>query len=277
MSLKKIINTLLISGILVSSISCGDNKQDDILENDEVKVDESLNSKKISAQNVFNSLPGRTEIVDLSEKAKAEYNADILNNPENIGNYVTESNMALNLGIYGADLYVTGVFEQTQESFLFLQAVNILAKNLGVSNAFDEAIVDRMEANKENRDSTMSIITNSFKKIDNYLVENGRPGTSSLVVAGCWLESIYLACNTAKETKSEAIVKEIFMQKETLKYVIELLQNSKISEDAKFIIIDLINIKAVFDSKKDKNYSLESIKLVDQKITTLRSTIVKNK
>ena len=67
------------------------------------------------------------------------------------------------------------------------------------------------------------------------------------------------------------------MQKETLKYVIELLQYSKISEDAKFIITDLINIKEVFDSKKDKNYSLESIKLVDQKITTLRSTIVKNK
>lgn len=277
MNLKKIINTLIISGILFSSISCGDGKQDDILESDGVKVDESLNSKKISAQNVFNSLPGRSEIVGLTEKAKAQYNAEILSNPENIGNYVIESSMALNLGVYGADLYVTGVFEQTQESFLFLKAVNILAKNLGVSNAFNEAIVDRMEANKENRDSTMSIITESFKKIDNYLVENGRPGTSSLVVAGSWIESIYLACNTAKETKSEPIVKQIFIQKESLKYVIELLQNSKISEDAKFIISDLINIKTVFDSKNDEIYTLESIKQIDQKITALRSKIVNNK
>lgn len=277
MNLKKILNTLVISGILFSSISCGDSKQNDILESDEVKSVESLNSKKTSAQNVFNSLPERSEIVGLTEKAKAEYNAQILNNPENIGNYVIESSMALNLGVYGADLYVTGVFEQTQESFLFLKAVNILAKNLGVSNAFDEAIVDRMEANKEIRDSTMSIITQSFKKIDKYLAENGRPGASSLVVTGSWIESIYIACNIAKETKSEPIVKEIFIQKESLKYVIELLQNSKIAEDAKFIISDLINLKIVFDSKKDEIYTLESIKEIEKKVTILRSKIVNNK
>ena len=277
MNLKKILNTLVISGILFSSISCGEGKQDDILVSDEVKSVESFNSKKASAQNVFNSLPERSEIVGLTEKAKAEYNPQILNNPENIGNYVIESSMALNLGVYGADLYVTGVFEQTQESFLFLKAVNILAKNLGVSNAFDEAIIDRMEANKEIRDSTMSIITQSFKKIDKYLAENGRPGASSLVVTGSWIESIYIACNIAKETKSEPIVKEIFIQKESLKYVIELLQNSKIAEDAKFIISDLINLKIVFDSKKDEIYTLESIKEIEKKVTVLRSKIVNNK
>jgi len=277
MYIKKIINTFLISIILISVFSCGNEKQDDILVDDEIKVETGLDSKKISAQNVFNSLPGRAEIVGLTENARAKYNAEILNNPENISNYVIESNMALNLGVYGADLYVTGVFEQTQESFLFLKAVNILAKNLGVNNAFDEAIVDRMEANKENRDSTMSIITQSFRKIDNYLVENGRPGTSSLVVAGSWIESIYLACNTAKETQNEPIVKEIFAQKESLKYVIELLQNSKISEDAKFIISDLINIKTLFDSKSDEIFSIESIKEIEQKITELRKKIVTNK
>ena len=242
MTVKNNINALIISIIAVTSISCGNDKQDDVLENIEVKNSVNLESKKNSAQNIFNTLPSRSEIVNLTEKAKARYNSEILNNPENTANYAIESKIALNLGVFGADLYVTGVFEQTQESFMFLKAVNILAKNLGISNAFDEAIVDRMEANKENRDSTMSIITQSFKKIDKYLGENGRPGASSLVVTGSWIESIYLACNIAKETKSELIVKEIFMQKESLKYVIELLQTSKIAEDAKFIISDLVNL-----------------------------------
>ena len=226
---KHAIKILTVSTIFFISFSCGDSKKDNIEDSDIDKSELSLDSQKISAQNVFNSLPGRNEIVALTEKAQAQYNAETLNDPENIKYYTLESNMALNLGVYGADLYVTGVFEQTQESFTFLKAVNILAKNLGISSAFDEAIVDRMEANKENRDSTMAIITQSFKKIDNYLVKNGRPGTSSLVVAGSWIESIYLSCNTAKATKSEDIVKEIFLQKESLKYVIELLQNSKIS------------------------------------------------
>ncbi len=268
------IKNIIILFIISFTFSCGSSKKDDIEVTDDEKVEIALDSQKISAQNVFNSLPARNEIVALTEKAQAQYNAEALNNPENIKNYTLESSMALNLGVYGADLYVTGVYEQTQESFLFLAAVNVLAKNLGVSNVFDEAMVDRMEANKENRDSTMSIITQSFKKIDNFLVSNGRPGTSSLVVAGSWIESIYLSCHTAKDTKSEAIVKEIFSQKESLKYLIDLLRNSKISDDAKYIVTDLINLKAIFDSKTDSVYNIESIGNIEKKISELRTKVV---
>lgn len=274
MILKNSIKTLTVFGIICLAFSCGGEKKDNIEVTDDEKIVLALDSQKISAQNVFNSLPGRNEIISLTEKAQAQYNAETLNNPENIKYYTLESSMALNLGVYGADLYVTGVYEQTQESFTFLAAVNILAKNLGVSNAFDEVMVDRMEANKENRDSTMAIITQSFKKIDNFLVSNGRPGSSSLVVAGSWIESIYLSCKTAKETKSEAIVKEIFSQKESLKYVVDLLKNSKISQDAQYIITDLISLKSVFDSKTDSIYTLESLGNIEKQITELRNKIV---
>lgn len=274
MILKNSIKTLTVFGIICLAFSCGGEKKDNIEVTDDEKIELALDSQKISAQNVFNSLPGRNEIISLTEKAQAQYNAETLNNPENIKYYTLESSMALNLGVYGADLYVTGVYEQTQESFTFLAAVNILAKNLGVSNAFDEVMVDRMEANKENRDSTMAIITQSFKKIDNFLVSNGRPGSSSLVVAGSWIESIYLSCKTAKETKSEAIVKEIFSQKESLKYVVDLLKNSKISQDAQYIITDLISLKSVFDSKTDSIYTLESLGNIEKQITELRNKIV---
>ena len=93
-------------------------------------------------------------------------------------------------------------------------------------------------------------------------------------MAGSWIESIYLSCNTAKATKSEDIVKEIFLQKESLKYVIELLQNSKISEDSKYITTDLINLKTIFESKTDSKYTIESIRNIETKLTELRNKIV---
>ncbi|MFO0320954.1 MAG: hypothetical protein ACK504_00840 [Bacteroidota bacterium] len=272
---KKNLKSLVILNFILLMLSCGDGKQDNIEVEEDIKTTNNLDSHKISAQNVFNSLPGRLEIISLTEKARAVYNAKTLNDPQNSKKYILESNTALNLGIYGADLYVTGVYEQTQESFIFLEAVNVLARNLGVGSIFDEAVVSRMETNKNNRDSTMNIIIQSFLKIDNFLTENGRPGTSSLVVAGCWIESIYIACKTAHETQSERIVSEIFAQKKSLKYVIDLLQKSEISQDSKFVLKDLSYLKALLDSKTDSKYSLSSIKVIDQKISELRTAIVK--
>lgn len=257
--------------------ACNGSKQENIEDNDVDDSEIKLDSQKISAQNVFNALPGRSEIINLTTKAQAEYNAAVLNDPNNVKNYTIESSKALNLGVYGSDLNVTGVFEQTQESMLFLSCVNTLAKSLGVSNAFDEKMVNRMEANKENRDSTMDIISQSFRNADTYLKANGRPGTSALIVAGAWIEGIYTACNTAKETKNEAVVKEIFSQTESLKYLIELLIASKLTEDSNYIISDLKAIQVICDSKVDAVFTLDALKELDTKITDLRTKVISSK
>lgn len=269
--------TFVISITLFLLSACGNSKQDELDDANDVISETKLDSQKISAQNVFNALPGRNEIINLTTKAQAEYNAAVLNDPNNVKKYTIESSKALNLGVYGSDLNVTGVFEQTQESMLFLSCVNSLAKSLGVSNAFDEKMVNRMEANKENRDSTMEIISQSFKNADSYLKANGRPGTSSLIVAGAWIEGIYIACMTAKETKSEAIVKQIFSEKESLKYLIELLQSYKLTEEVNYVITDLKAIQSLYEAKADVIYSLDALKELDLKITELRTKVISSK
>lgn len=269
---------LLIVAFASVCFACGNNKTEETEEiNTDNETNNQLDSQKISAQNIFNAIPGRTEIINLTQQAQAEYNAMVLNDPAEVNKYSLESSKALNLGVYGSDLNVTGVFEQTQESITFFKCVSILSKSLGISNCFDEKMGDRMEANKDNRDSTLEIISQSFKNADAYLKANGRPGTSSLIVAGAWIEGIYIACNTAKETKSESVVKEIFAQTESLRYLIELLETSKLSEDTNYLIPDLKAIKAIFDAKTDNVYHLESLKEVDSKITALRTKIVSRK
>ncbi len=266
---------IFASALLLSA--CGTKAEETEDTETETSTDFALDSQKISAQNVFNAIPGRTEIINLTQQAQAEYNSVVLNDPNNVNNYSLESSKALNLGVYGSDLNVTGVFEQTQESMLFLKCVNMLAKSLGVSNAFDEKMVDRMTANQSNRDSTLEIISQSFRSADTYLKANGRPGTSSLIVAGAWIEGIYMACNTAKETKNENVVKEIFAQNESLKYLIELLEVSKISEDAQYVVSDLKDLKKIFDAKTDNAFAIESIKELDAKATALRTKVVSAK
>lgn len=258
--------------------ACNSGKSDDI---DDTLSDDTntttLDSQKISAQNVFNAIPARTEILNLTQGANAEYNPMILNNPDDASKYLLESSRALNLGVYGTDLNVTSVFEQTQESITFFKSVSSISKSLGLSNCFDEKMGDRMEANKDNRDSTLEIISQSFKNADSYLKANGRPGTSSLIVAGAWIEGLYIACNTAKETKNEAIVKKIWEQAESLKYLVELMESSQVPREAEYLLPDLKALKTVFDSKTATTNTIESLKDIDSKVTAIRTKVISTK
>ena len=267
----------LITSTAFLIVACGGNKQEDVdTENDDTTV-VGLDSQKISAQNVFNTISSRATIIALVNQSKAEYNVQFLNNPDEVGKYSLESSQALNLGVYGADLNAASIYDQTQESMLFFKCVSILAKNIGVSHAFNENMGDRMTSNQENRDSTLSIISQAFKSADLTLRENNRLGTSSLLVAGAWIEGIYIACQTAKETKSEAIVKEIFTQKESLVNLIELIQSSKVVSEAEYIVTELKAIKSIYDSKTATDYSLNSLKELDGKIAEVRTRIVSTK
>lgn len=258
-------------------MACGNNNEDELESIDDKMQISGIDSQKISAQNVFNTISSRSTIIEVAKLSGAEYNVQFLNNPDVVNNYSLESSQALNLGVYGADLNAASIFDQTQETMLFFKCVNILAKRIGVSNSFDENMGDRMTNNQENRDSTLSIISQAFQSADITLRKNNRPGTSTLLVAGAWVEGIYIACQSAKENNSELIVKEIFLQKESLLNLIELVKSSTISDEVKYISNDLNTIKSIYDAKIEGVNSLNSLSELDKKIAELRTKIVSSK
>jgi hypothetical protein len=266
----------LIAIASFSIISCGSNKEDEL---DSIEDSSSLeiDSQKISAQNVFNTISPRNVILSLKEHSGAEYNVQFLNNPDDASKYTLESTKALNFGVYGADLNIASIYDQTQESLLYFKCVGLLAKSIGVSNSFDEKMGDRMTANQENRDSTLSIISQAFNSADQTLRQNNRAGTSSLLVAGAWIEGFYVATQTAKETKSEDIIKEIFSQKESLTNLVELLKTSSISKETNYVLEDLQVILAMLNNKIDSDFSLNALNDLDKKITDLRTKIITSK
>lgn len=271
----KFIPVSFLLTIIALFTSCGSAEKAEEPEEHVESTTPAFTGKEISAQNVFNSIPARDEIIRLIGESKIDYNPDLLNNPEAASKYSLENSRALNLGVYGADLSVAGAFDQTQESMIFLKCVNILAKNLGVATAFDQRMMERMEAYKDNRDSTLEIIAQSFRKADEFLKENNRPGTSSLILSGSWIEGIYVSCEIAHNVKSENIIKTILSQEESLKHLVNMLEASNLNADAKYVLDDLTALKASFaDAAKAKQQNLDTIKEITAKITSLRKKIV---
>lgn len=135
-------------------------------------------------QTVFSSLPDRDMVLQLIAENQLNYEPDFLNDPQSVNRYALEDAKAVNLGIYGSDLSIASSFDQTQESMIFLKCVNSLATQLGVSNAFDQKVVERIEANQNQKDSVIGIVTNAFKKVDEILKTNNRPATAAVILSG---------------------------------------------------------------------------------------------
>ena len=256
--------------------ACSSNKNND----EETLADSNettqvIEQQKINAQNVFTSIPGPEELSSLIAQTNLDYDASLLNNPENLSKYSSDNFKAINLGLYGADMVYTNVYEQAQESMLYLKCVNSLCRSLGITGAFDEKTGERLQDNKENKDSLLSIVSKSFSKADEFLRENQRPGTSSLMVAGGWIEGLYLSGKVAEQAKTKKLIQKMSQQKKSLSDLITLLENAKVTGDGAFVLDGLKDLLVSYQKIADNTtMSDEILAEINTKVFALRAKLI---
>ncbi len=238
---------ILVAALNFTSCHSGKTENDGVADGDKT----ANVQKDTVVKTIFYSVPSPIETATLIQKVGLPYNKEYLNNYKRASSYTTTGAKALNLGVYGADLSFTSIYEQNQESMLYLKSANTLAKDLGISGAFDENTANRLEANKSNKDSLLGIISESFWNADAYLKENERPGTSSLIIAGGWIESIYIATRIQRASNNGDITNRIAEQKYTLGNLTKMLKRHTDDPVVADISKDLEDLKTVYDQIAD--------------------------
>jgi len=220
--MKKQFAILFFSGLL---IACGGESTKEKAIAVEVPVVSELTPERVEkVQEVFSTIPSPMETADLFYGSGIEYVVEITNPSENVNSYVTNGQKALNLGVYGADLSYANVFDQSQESMIYINCSKKLSDGLDVSSAFDVAMIERIEESVNNRDSLMVIIDDAFKVIEAHLNETGQDHLSALIMTGGWIEGLYLGTRTLdKENPDAELMKRIVAQKSSLTSLMDLL------------------------------------------------------
>lgn len=248
--MKKIYKLFFISVISTSLlISCNSGEKT----NDEDLIDEEILDSNTSLNTNFDgkifSIPSPVQTSMLIKDLKLPYTESLLNPADNVDLYNSEYKRALNLGVYGTDLGYITIYNQNATSLKYLKAVEKLTQGLKLENAFDKDFMTRFEKNNTIQDSMVKIVSDAFRKADNFLKTNDRKNTSVLILTGGWIESLYIACELNRATSNQKIVDRIGEQQETLNTIIEIL--------------DLYNKKGVND---DLLSSLEDLKLSFDKV-----------
>ncbi len=259
--MKKIGYLLLpvITGLMLSSCGGDDNKNDEM----ENPVDSTKTTTNAVVSETFFQVPSPGEMLTFIKMVggKNNKNTSFLNSPDNLKNYTDSKLKALNFGIYSCDLSYCSIFEIGAEALKYFKSVKQLGDQIGVATAIQPEVMKRLEGNIGNADS-LSVITDDVYFSSFETLENGNQGsTLALVVAGGWIESIYIATNLAKYEANSPIIERLADQKYTLENLIEFLKKhegdenvSSVKKDFEALLIEYNKIeqKDVTAAKDEK-------------------------
>ena len=244
-SIKKITGISAATALLACTLfGCSSEPADKSKElTDTTSSTETSNSKE---PNIFYSVPSPIQLGQLLQKAGATYDKKVLNSLDNVSAYSTADSKALNLGVYGADLSYSAVFNQNQETMSYLSNSKKLAEQLGIMSSFSEDMMKRMNKNEGNKDSLLQIISELFLSSNEALKENDQSDVSVLVLAGGFIEGMYIGTQTAKTVKDNAaIYKRIAELRGSLNNLIMLVATINDSGGPD-VLADLKSIKALY-------------------------------
>lgn len=272
-----IVGLLIIFGLLFFGCSSEGNRGDKVeVDMNETNVDSSVIEGVQTAKQIFYSLPSPLETALILKRSGAKYNEEILNSPDNISRYNTNRSMALNLGIYSTDLSYASLFDQTQASIKYMSASKKMAEGLGILNAIDNSIIQKLEENVNNRDVIMDIISETFLNTNSILEENDRVATGSVILVGGWVEGLYIATSLIDNVQNSdnELVARVIDQKLSLETVINLLNQNKGNPDVASVMGDVEELKKIFDQVQISVSEVEAIPDPEGGVTTLRSQSV---
>ncbi len=256
---------VMLTVLLVVSCKSGNKAGDQEIAADSLNKD--LLASDIKA--VLYPLPAPFEMTQMLNDIGAKYSSKNLNPAANAEKYVTEQKKALNLGVYAADLAYAATFQQQQDIQTYLNSIKTLADQLGVTYDYSKLLSDDYKAKFENKDSLTNIITNTIYDTYQYLEQKSNPDLAVDMVAGVWVELMYIATNISEDSYNfTGIVDIISKQKDSYSKVMSLLAARNTNADIKDLETRLSVLNPVFAkvnqglTQADYNIILKTIKEV---------------
>jgi hypothetical protein len=223
---------IFVALILFTSCRSSSDKQSGGFEvPDSVANEGVLEISEQAMENVTQNISSHIETAALIKNLNVPFSKEHLATTDNVDDFTTHFDQALILGIYGADLGYLNMYSKPTVALDYLRSIRKLANSLKVGQFFDFSTLQRLAKNNENLDSLMYISQRNFNQMDQYLRENQRSNLSTLMVAGGWIEGLYLSGKVFQNRPDPELREAIGEQKIILGDLMILLKNFEKDSD----------------------------------------------
>ena len=220
-------------------------------------------------------LPTAFEVTEMLNRIGAAYILTLSNPVSNVERYLTEKSKALNLGIYSADLSYASTYNQKQSVIDYMDVSKKLIDALNISGAISQDVIEQVEANQDNKDELVNIITNTFYDTYEYLNQANRGSVSLLVLAGTWVEGLYIVTHITENVYyNKEMVTIIMKQKASLDTLMELMQVAKDDPAVAETISELLPLYNTYLAVENDAITEAQVLFITKEIYRVRNKIV---
>jgi len=205
----------------------------------------SVTSRTGTLKKIFHAAPSPVEMAKLIHRSGATFDAAACNPTGANARYNTSDRQAINLGVYGADLSYSTIFEENAASLEYLSAIKNLSAQLGISDVITDEVLQDAEANRGDRQALINIVSDTFYDLNERLKSNGTEDLAGLLVAAGWVEGMYLATQHLDQSPTE-LKARIAEQKMTLDDVMRLCRSYEATPELTALLTRMETIEAAY-------------------------------
>jgi hypothetical protein len=303
---KQILLPITAIALSCGFVSCGEEEAD----GDATKIEKdgpdgdttlTVDDQRDLDAHIPNKLPTPNMFFEVMSSIGGEANMDLVNPVGNKDNYVTKNQQALNFGVYFADMAYMLNYNNTIEVAKYFETLKEMADKLDAGVIFSEEVLNKIQAQGDNKDSLASISEGAYIDTYAYLEDNEMGDVLAYMVTGGWIEGMHITANMIGEFKEDSeLIEEFAAQHIMLESIYEnVLIYSEQNADLLILEAELSELQALFDAgfvESDEAASVEKeesgklvfsetsdIKLdaelfgtIVEKIESIREKIVKN-
>ncbi|MGB1101993.1 MAG: hypothetical protein ACPG21_00050 [Crocinitomicaceae bacterium] len=255
MNRKKILSHAFIGASSILLLSCGGDNGGNELTNINVTdtVEAEVDTTGMSSNIVMEySVPTPNELFEIVKAQGGEKQMNLVNPLENSENYVDQKSKAINFGVYSADVAYLSCFGIGTDFLKYFKKIEELGDELGISGAFNEDIMERIESNEGDTDSLFAISNDTYYESYSYLEENEKGTELSLIMAGGYVESLFIVSNLVTTySDDDPIVSKIGDQRVVLESLIDFISSYMEDPSVEEVAGDLMDLQAVFEDNME--------------------------
>ena len=227
---------------------------------DQEEVIEVGGEDELVEDKVYHQVPTPHEMMEFIKANGKEFRPELLCATDISGRYVDMKGKSMGIGIFIADLAYTASYSQFQESIKYFNVIVGMSEEIGISNVFDESMMERIKNNLDHSDSLEAISNESYYNIIAELENDDRGKIVGMMAAGGFLESLFISLQMIdKFDANDPMMQRIAGQKLIYENIMAYLEKYKDDQNVEWTIMDMTALKASFDdisdTRKDTKFS----------------------
>ena len=275
MRFRTFLSAMMAVSVIVSCSSDG-KKEQKKRSIEELSVEDVIFNDE--SQTINYKIPSPLEMFVRMRNHGVEFNPELPNKTSNAIRYVSQYQQAVNMGVYASDMAYCCILGNSQNTLSYFNLVKNLSIEIGLYEGIDKDLADRVLNNLSETDTLLSVTNDSYHDVVTYIEEQGLVDIQCLVVAGAWIESLYLCLEPLKhQTLDDNATELIHDHQVLLENLIELLDQNKQSANVAKLLDELKLIQSSYDviyQNKDENISQKQFVKIVNTVADVRTRLI---